>query len=156
MALLVELYDLKAVVKGLTHDLGIANDNLQYVKNENERLSEVIKVLKTKVRVAPTVGSAQKKDNVLGGTLAPILSVSDVVMVPMTVQPVDVVEDGETKEIVFEHMDVDTGSNMDIYEIRAMSYKLKWHTPDCKSRGIWIYCESDEHLIVEGDRIILL
>ena len=130
MPLLVELCGMEALVKRLEHDLCIANDNLLCVKDENERLSEVIEDLETKVRVAQT------KDNVFGVTLG----------------PVDVVESGKTEEIILENMDADAGADINIYENHAMCYKFKWHTPDCKSRSIWIYCELDAHIIVEAHR----
>jgi len=136
MALLVELCDLKAVVKRLEHDLDISNDNLLCVKDKNERLSKLIEVLKTEVHVAQTVGSIQKKDNVFG----------------VTPGQVDMVEGGKTEEFILEYMDADMGADINIYEIHEMCYKLKWHNPYYKSRSIWICCESDAHMIVEAGR----
>jgi len=133
---------LKNQVRRLEFDLGIANDNLQYLADQNERLSGLIEVLKTKVSVARTVGASHAQDNVSGATLS--------------MQPVDVVEVGDTEENIFEHMNADTGVYMHICEIHGMSYKLKWQTPDCKSRGIWIYHESDALLILEAGKSRLL
>jgi len=45
-------------------------------------------------------------------------------------QLASVVEAGETKQHISEHMDVDTGPDMDTCEISAMCYKTKWCTPD--------------------------
>jgi len=133
---------LKNQVRRLEFDLGIGNDNLQDLADQNERLSGLIEVLKTEVSVARTVGASHAQDNVSGATLS--------------MQPVDVVEVGDTEENIFEHMDADTGVYMDICEIHGMSYKLKWHTPDYKSRSIWIYHESDALMILEAGKSRLL
>jgi len=156
MLSLVDMDGLVTQLRRLKFDLSIANANLQYVLHENERLSGLVKDLKTKLHVLRTVGASQTQDNVSGVTLGPSLSVSNIVKVPTSMQPIDVVEGGETEEHIFEHMDADTGACMDICEIHATHYKLKRHIPACKSRGIWICHVSDAHMILEAGKSKLL
>ena len=115
MALLVELHDLKDLAKRLQYDLGNDNDKLQCVNDENKRLLAVVKDLETELRVARTVAAA-----------------SDVVMVPIPMQLAAVAKGGETKEHIFERMDVDTCPGMDTCEISAECYKTKWFDSDWK------------------------
>jgi len=138
MPLLLDMDGLKNRVRRLEFDLGIANDNLQYLGDQNERLLGLIEDLKTKVSVTRTVGASHAQDNVSGVTLS--------------MQPVDVLEVDDTEENIFELMDAVTGVCMDICEIHGMSYKLKWHTPDCKSRSIWIYHDPDAQMILEAGK----
>jgi len=94
MALLVELHDLKDLVDRQQYDLGIANDKLQCVADENKRLLVVIEDLEKELRVARTVAGVPTKDNLSGVTAGPTPSASDVVMVPITMQLAAVVEAG--------------------------------------------------------------
>ena len=121
--------DLKDLVKRQQHDLGIPNDELQCVADENKRLLAVIEDLKMELRVAQTVAGVNTKDNLLGVTPGPITSASDGVMVPITMQLTGVVEADEAKKHISEHMDVDTGPGTYTCEISAVCYKTKWFTP---------------------------
>ena len=107
MALLVELHDLKDLVDRLQYDLGIANDKLQRVTDDNKRLLAVVEDLKTELRVAQTVAAIHTEDQ--GITHGPTPSASDAVMAPITMQQAAVVEVGETKQHISVHMDVDAG-----------------------------------------------
>jgi len=127
MAQLVELHDHTVLVNGLQDDLNNANDRLQRVTHENTRLLSIIEDLKTELRVARTVAAIHIEDDVLDVTFGPTPSASNVVMVPITMQLAAVANGGQTKEHIFERMDVDTCPGMDIPEIPANYYKTKWY-----------------------------
>jgi len=129
MACLVALHDLKALVECITE--------------ENKSLLAVIKDLKTELGAAWTVGAAHTKDTLLSVAAGPTADAcfSDVVMVPSTMELAAVTKVGETKEHIFERMDVDAGPEMDIGEIPAMCYKTKWYSPRGEAYGDmgWIF-----------------
>ena len=131
MALMFELHDMKDLNKRLQDDLDTANEKLQCVTEENTCLLAIIQDLRRELGAARTGSTTNGKDNLFsiaaGSTRK--ACVSDVIMVPNTMQ-LSVVANGDaTNEHISERMDTDTDAGMDICEIPAMCYKTKWYIP---------------------------
>ena len=126
-----ELHDMKDLNKRLQDDLDTANEKLQCVTEDNTCLLAIIQDLRRELGAARTGSTTNGKDNLFsiaaGSTRK--ACVSDVIMVPNTMQLSVVAKGDATNEHISERMDADTDAGMDICEIPAMCYKTKWYIP---------------------------